>query len=148
MRGYVKAAGVVVFVLAFFLPAITLVETGRGPSSEPGGVCALVAFLAIGALFKAGVQTSTAQQDTLLALSGLVNPLVLIYLAFSFSPRFARLRFWLTIAIAAGLVSTWVFFCLAKIVPRGGHVLWVLGIVLITGAEIVVRRRGPSGELS
>jgi uncharacterized membrane protein YhaH (DUF805 family) len=147
MRGYVKTAGVVVFVLAFFLPAITMMESGRGSGSEPGWVCALVAIIAVGGLFKTGMQTLTAQ-NIWLALSGLVNPLVLIYLAFSFSSRFARLRFWLTIAIAAGLVSSWVFFCLAKFVPREGHVLWVLSIALFTGAEIVARRRAPSAELS
>ena len=142
MRGYVKAAGVVVFVLAFFLQAITMGGSGPGSGPETGGVCALTAIIAVGTLFKAGMQTLDVQ-NVLLALSGLVNPLVLIYLVFSFSERFARLRFWLAAAIAGCLVATWVFFCLAKFLPREGHVLWVLGIVLIVASEMV-RRRAPA----
>jgi hypothetical protein len=154
MRGYLKAVGIAVFVLAFFLQAVTMQGsgagsgTGAGPGSGPGSgpmagwFCAWIALMAVGAHFKTGVQGLEAQ-NVLLALSGLVNPLVLIYLGFSFSERFARLRLGLAIAIAACLASTWVFFCLAKFLPREGHFLWVLGIALIVASEMV-RRRAPA----
>jgi hypothetical protein len=140
MRGYVRAAGLAVFVLAFFLQAITWKQSGPGPASEPGWLCALVAIMSVGAIFKAGVQTLTLQ-NILLSASGIVNPLVVIYLAFSFSPKFATLRLWLAVAIFACLVSSWVLFSLAKILPREGHVLWVLGIALIVGAGTTLRSR-------
>ena len=150
MRGYLKAAGIVVFVLAFFLQAVIMKGSGPGSGVGPspgsdgisGWFCAWVALVAVGALFKTGLQ-GIETQNGLLALSGLVNPLVLVYLGFSFSERFARLRLGLAIAIVACLVSTWVFFCLAKFLPREGHVFWVLGIALIVASEMV-RRRAPA----
>ena len=152
MRGYLKAAGIAVFALAFFLQAVTMKGpgAGSGPGSGPGSgsgpmagwFCAWIALMAVGALFKTGMQQLEAQ-NVLLALSGLVNPLVLLYLGFSFTRRFARLRVGLAIAIAGCLVSTWVFFYLAKFVPREGHFLWVLGIALIVASEMV-RRRAPA----
>src|ERR1700733_10278632 len=102
MRGYVGAAGLAVFVLAFFLQAITWKQSGPGPGSEPGWLCALVAIMSVGAIFKAGIETLTLQ-NILLSASGIVNPLVGIYLAFSFSPKFATLRLWLAVAILACL---------------------------------------------
>ena len=139
MRGYLKVAGLALFVLAFFLQAVTLKGSGPGSGAISGWVCALVAIIATGGIFKTGMQTLDAQ-IVFLALSGLVNPLVLIYLGFSFRERFARLRAGLAIAISACLASTWVFFCLAKYLPREGHVLWVLGIGLILGAGTTLRR--------
>jgi hypothetical protein len=100
----------------------------------------MVAIMSVGAIFKAGMQTLTLQ-NILLPVSGIVNPLVVIYLAFSFSRKFATIRLWLTVAIVACLVSTWVLFSLAKILPREGHVLWVPGIGLIVGAGTSLRRR-------
>lgn len=140
MRGYVRAAGLMVFVLAFFLQAITLKAPGSDPASERGWVCALVAIMSVGAIFKTGVGTP-ALQSILLPVSGIVNPLVMIYVGFSFSPRFATLRLWLAIAIMACLVSTWVFLAVAHFMPREGHVLWVLGIALIVGAGMTLRGR-------
>jgi hypothetical protein len=74
----------------------------------------------------------------LAVLGGLINPMLVLYLAF-FRPRFGRVRRILTWAILACLVATWIFFAINRFLPLVGHVLWVAGILMILAGEFVPR---------
>jgi len=72
-------------------------------------------------------------------LSGIVNPLLLVYLVFCLWPKFVRIRAGLAVAILIGLVSTWSFFYLSHFLPAIGHFLWAAGILVILGGELAGR---------
>jgi hypothetical protein len=138
----VRLAGLVLFVAAFFLPAVRNGgDAGAGSSPILGWVCATFA----GAASASIVHPVSAWQGKDLAgalclmLSGWVNPLVLIYLPFSFWSRFVVIRRVLAAAIVICFVATWVFFAKAPMVPLIGHFLWVGGALLILVGEVVPR---------
>jgi hypothetical protein len=122
-------------VPAFFLTAINIVPAGPGSGSEPGWVCAVVATGSLAGIFK-GSLASAAPDTVCLMLSGLVNPLLLVYLVFCLWPRFVRVRVGLAVVILIGLVATWWFFNFSHFVPAIGHYLWVAGILVILGGEL------------
>jgi len=131
-------AGLCLFVPAFFLPAITMVQSGPGPNSQPGWVCAVVATGSLAGIFK-GSLASAAPDTVCLMLSGLVNPLLLVYLVFCLWPKLVRIRAGLAISILIGLVSTWWFLYLSRFLLAIGHFLWVAGILVILGGELAGR---------
>jgi hypothetical protein len=66
----------------------------------------------------------------LAAASGWSNLLVAVYVPFSFSRRFFKLRFSLSVAIALCLAATVIIFVTTPIVPLPGYFLWFSGILL------------------
>jgi hypothetical protein len=137
----VRIAGIVLFVVAFFLPAVRPGGTDTGPGSSPmvGWSCALIAAASTGGIFhlEAAWQGKDAAGAICLILSGWVNPLVIFYLAFSIWPRFVLIRRVLAVAILVCFVATWVYLFKAPMVPLIGHFLWVAGALMILAGEIV-----------
>ena len=146
IRRIVRIVGFVIFVVAFFLPAIQPSDSQGGPGSGPqvGWVCAGFA-LAPSAILLHPSQFlhGAANKDMTLLFSGWVNPLLLIYLLFSIWRRFVRTRRVLAVAILACLASTWIFFVEVKFIPLIGHYLWVAGILAILAPELM---RGAAAQ--
>jgi hypothetical protein len=95
MKGHVmRIVGIVLFVAAFFVPAVRAPGTGAGTGSFAGWVCALAALMSTAGLLHLGA--AGQGKDTVgiisLILSGWVNPLVLLFLAFSIRPRWGAGR--------------------------------------------------------
>ena len=131
-------AGLCLLAPAFFLPAIKMVHTGPGPDSEAGWVCAVMATASLAGIFKGSIASATP--DILcLMLSGLVNPLMLVYLVFCLWRKFFWVRLGLAIVILAGIASSWEFFYLSHFTPTIGHFLWVGGILVILAGEFAGR---------
>jgi hypothetical protein len=139
----VRILGYFLFVGAFFLPAVrTVAAPGTGaPDSYQGSFCAWITLL----------NTLNAQtwhsKDFLAILSGWINPLMILYVAFLFSRKLRYAR-----RVIAGLVilymaGTWVYFYLTPLVPLIGHVLWILGILMILAPETVSARQAPQAAV-
>ena len=130
-----RIIGLGIFAIAFLLPACKFV----GERSElinlgtySGWKCAEFSLMLV-------IVPETYRSPLLLAvLGGLVNPMLLFYLAF-FRPRFGRIRRVLAGAIVACLIATWIFFAMNQFLPLIGHVLWVVGILMILSGELVPR---------
>ena len=75
----------------------------------------------------------------LAVLSGWINPLIVIYLAFNFFSRFARVRRYLAAAVLVCMVATWAFFFVANLVPLIAHFMWIAGALMILAGEVVGR---------
>jgi len=137
----VRLAGIAVFVVAFFLPAVRDPHTTSGPVSIPmsGWMCATVAISASAGILHLASGT-TQGKDLLgaccLILSGWVNPLVILYLFFCIWRKFVLIRRVLAVAILICFVATWVFFVKAPMVPLIGHFLWVAGALMILVGEV------------
>ncbi len=137
----VRLLGIVVFVTAFFLPAVRDGHASSGPGSAPiaGWTCAMVAISASAGilhLVSGAMQGKELLGACCLILSGWVNPLVLLYLFFCIWRKFVRIRRVLAVAILICFVATWVFFVKAPMVPLIGHFLWVAGALMILSGEV------------
>jgi hypothetical protein len=141
IKRIVRLAGIAVFVVAFFLPAVRDPHTTSGPVSIPmsGWMCATVAISASAGILHLASGT-TQGKDLLgaccLILSGWVNPLVILYLFFCIWRKFVLIRRVLAVAILICFVATWVFFVKAPMVPLIGHFLWVAGALMILVGEV------------
>jgi hypothetical protein len=140
MKGHiVRIFGIVLFVVAFFLPAVR--TPGSGPEAGPfvGWVCAVSALIASAGIIHLGaaLQGKDAVGAISLILSGWVNPLLLLFLIFSIRANWVRTRRGLAAAILVCLAATWVFLFKAPMTPLVGHFLWVAGIAAILGAQFV-----------
>ena len=139
--------GIVLFVVAFFLPAVSVAGTGAGSGPEPGYICAMIAIAATGAVFRTGaLDTKDVAGIFTLIPSGWLNPLLLAYLAFLIWPRFVKTRRILAAGVVLCLVSTWAFFAESHMVPLAGHYLWAAGALLIVAGEVVALVPAKNGE--
>ena len=77
--------------------------------------------------------------DTYPVMSGLINPLILIYLTFSFFARFKRVRRTLAVAVLVCMAATWTFFWIAHLVPLVGHFMWIVGALMIVAGDLAGR---------
>jgi hypothetical protein len=137
----VRLAGIVLFVVAFYLPAVRDPHTVTGPGSGPmtGWMCAVVAGSAIAGiphLFGPGWQGKDMPGVICLILSGWVNPLMLIYLMFSIWRKFVRIRRIVAVAILICFAATWFFLFKAPMIPLIGHFVWVAGALMILAGEV------------
>jgi hypothetical protein len=144
-----RGVGICVFVTAFFLPACTVEVAEKGDVlctgcsdfvvgvAPKGWNCAEVALLATPAMLKLKQFDPDLKKflDLPLALSGWVNPLILLFLAFGFTRRFATLRRVLAVGVLLCLGATWFFFGVSHISPLVGHYLWVAGALLILASD-------------
>jgi hypothetical protein len=119
--------GICVFVLAFFLPAVS-----AGPGNPlKGWECALITLTSI-------IRAETYHSASFLAaISGLLNPLIVLYLVCSLIPRLRGLvrRLFAGLVLVC-MIATWIFFGLAHLSPRIGHILWIVGALLILCGEL------------
>jgi hypothetical protein len=136
----VKIVGVVIFIAAFFLPAVRSPGTGPGTNPMVGWSCALVAAAATGGIFHldSAWQGKDAVGAICLILSGWVNPLVFFYLLFSIWARFVVIRRVLAVAILICFAATWVFLFKAPMIPLVGHFVWVAGALMILVGEVAL----------
>jgi len=134
-----RVLGYFVFLAAFFLPACRQVSTpGAGdPDVYKGYFCAWVTLINSlnGQMWRS--------KDLLAILSGWINPLMLLYVAFVFSRKLRRARLVIAGVVALFLVGTWVYFAQAPLVPLIGHFLWVGGILLIMAGDLLPASRSP-----
>lgn len=135
-----RLVGICIYVWAFFLPAVREVITPGGdpPTVLQGSRCAWITL----------VNTLNPEiwhsKYSLAILSGWINPLLLLYLLFLLFPSLRWPRRIVAGAIVAFIAGTWVFFYLHPLVPLVGHVLWIVGIVLILAGETVGRQKAGS----
>jgi hypothetical protein len=130
-----RVLGFCIYVAAFFLPACREpIATGVStPDTYKGWFCA---FVTLTNTFSGEVWLS---KDFLAILSGWINPLILLYLLFLIWPKLVWPRRIAAAAVLAFLVATWIYFVLEPLVPLVGHVLWIVGILMILAGEAVGR---------
>ena len=144
-----RIAGIVVFVVAFFLPAVRDPHTTSGPGSLPmsGWMCATVAISASAGILHAGtMQGKDILGMICLILSGWVNPLVVLYLFFCIWRKFVLTRRVLAAAIVVCFVATWIFFVKVPMAPLIGHFVWVAGALMILAGEVAGLVRTESAK--
>jgi hypothetical protein len=139
-----QVIGFCIFVTAFFLPAVRAGSVGS--DSFYGWDCARMALQATPHLFEKPDPDWPYFMTLLLAMSGWINILILLYVSFSFAPKFLTARRILAAAILVCMVSTWTFFVVEGIFPLIGHFLWIGGALLILAPEVSLLKRKTSTE--
>jgi len=147
-RGWVfaicRVVGLGIFAIAFFLPAVK----GGAPDSEgpvfAGWKCASIALTETNAVIGKSVHWPPPIEAVLVAMSGWINPLIVLVLLLSFWRKMRIARMILGAIILACMAATWTFFVLEKVTPLVGHVLWITGALVILGAEIFPRSSEPA----
>jgi hypothetical protein len=138
-----QVVGFCIFVAAFFLPAVR-----AGSNSFTliyGWECARTATQATPGLFEKPDPDFPYYMTLLLAVSGWINPLILLYMSFSFAPKFFRVRRILAVAILVNMVATWIFFVAFPLIPLIGHFMWIAGALLILAPEVpCFKRKTPT----
>jgi len=131
--------GYLVYITAFFLPAVRQVAApGAGaPDTYKGWFCAWVTI--INTLNHEMWQS----KDFLAILSGWINPLLFLYVASLFSRKLRLFRRIVAVVIVLFIVGTWVYFYLVPLIPVIGHVLWIVGILLVLAGEVLKMRENP-----
>jgi hypothetical protein len=147
----VRLAGLTLFVVAFFLPAVR--GTGSGPGNGPmdGWMCAYFAGAATGGILRNGPAWEGINVPGMmyLILSGWVNPLVGMYLVLCLWPRLVRIRVAMAVAVLLCLSATWAFLAIAKMEPLIGHYLWAGGTLMILAGELTgLQSKKDAGELA
>jgi len=133
--------GLGIFVTAFFLPAVR----DAGPLTSlsdifKGWECAKIATTVM-------FQRDTYESAGFLAvMSGWINPMILLYLGFSFAAKLSRARRILAIAIPVCMLATWTFFAVEHLVPMIGHFMWLAGALMILAGEASGREKLSSGS--
>ncbi len=130
-----RILGFCIYVLAFFLPACRAVATAGAatPDTYKGWFCAMITLTNT---FSLEVWRS---KDCLAILSGWINPLILIYLILLAVPKLVWPRRVVAGAVVAFMLGTWIYFAIAQMVPLVGHVLWIIGALMILAGEVFRR---------
>ncbi len=132
---FVRIAGLIAFVVAFFLPAVS-----ERSNVYEGWQCALLTLGSAVHPFE-GLSANVRAQDFVAGipfiLDGWVNPLMAAYLIMLMFRGFPRTRRVLTFAILVCVVNCWIVIGMG-LVPLIGHFLWVGGILLILFPEFFV----------
>jgi hypothetical protein len=116
---WLLGVGVLVYVISFFLPAVS----DHGTSVE-GWLCAWVVLVG---MFH-GVSYFVV---------GLINPLALIYVVLRLVRRGAKLRRWVAIVALASIPASWIVIVQEHFGIRIGHYAWIAGLALILGLEAI-----------
>ena len=137
-----RILGFCIFVLAFFLPACREVATPGAPAPDTykGWFCAWVT------LINTFSRDFWHSKDFLAILSGWINPLMLLYMMFLVVPSLVWPRRIAAGAVVVFMVATWIYFALVPMVPLIGHVLWIVGALMILAGEVAGRESTPAGE--
>ena len=128
----VRILGYFVFLAAFFLPAVR--EPGHQDTFK-GSFCAWITLINT---FNREFWHSI---NFLAILSGWINPLMLLYVAFLFSRRLRAARRVIATLIVLFIAATWVFFGQAHLAPLAGHFAWIAGIGMILLGELFAPKR-------
>jgi hypothetical protein len=138
-----RLVGFLVYVWAFFLPAVREVATPGNdtPMVLKGSRCAWVTL----------INTSNPEMwhsnSFLAVFSGWINPLLVLYLIFLLFPIFRWPRRIVAGVILLFILGTWVFFAVYPLVPLVGHFLWIAGILLILAGEAFMREKADSAAV-
>jgi hypothetical protein len=134
-----RLLGLILYGIAFFLPACSVGGSGGdAPDILKGYTCAWVTLMNT---FSAEAWHSSY---FLAVLSGWINPLLVLYLIFLLFPIFRWPRRVAAVLIALFVAGTWVFFKMLSIAPLTGHILWVVGILLILAGEIFGQKKADA----
>jgi hypothetical protein len=133
-----RVAGLSIFVLAFFLPAVS-VGAADAATVFPGWKCASIALSEMVGLFN---KTEHPSVIVLLAVfSGWINPLVALVVLSSFFSKLRIVRRILGVLIVLCMAATWTFFAMQKVQPLIGHWLWIAGALLILAPDAMSGRK-------
>jgi hypothetical protein len=133
-----RIVGFLIFVAAFFQPAVREVASGSdAPDVLQGSRCAWIT------LVNSFSHELWHSRNFLAILSGWINPLLVLYLIFLAFPNFKWPRRIVAGLIVLFIVGTWVFFYIYPLVPLVGHFLWIAGVLLILAGEL---RRPAAGN--
>jgi hypothetical protein len=124
--------GLSIYVVSFFLVAIGHSDGLGRP--VPGYDCAFFALalpLTATPLSHGGPFENRFFEYLAVLITGMVNPLVVVYLILVFRERNLRLVKALRIIVPLMIPFSWVVFHYEQYYPREGHVLWIAGILLI-----------------
>lgn len=134
--GLVRALGYFVFLAAFFLPACRQVATPDAgtPDVYKGWFCAWITII------NSLNHEMWHSRGFLSVLSGWINPLLFLYVASLFARKLRVLRRIVAVLILLFMIATWIYFYLAPLVPLIGHILWIVGILMILAGEVSKRR--------
>jgi hypothetical protein len=127
------STGAIIYLLSFFCPAVSLGESNGMVQSGrllPGWTCAYLAL-------RLGTTALSSPPGLILLLAGLLNPLTVGSAALSLGQNRSSMRGAVACSVPICLVSAWMFLAFTHSAVHIGHVLWVVGIVLIVGPEIV-----------
>jgi hypothetical protein len=138
-RRLVRIAGLIAFVLAFFLPAVS--DRDRTNVYKGWQCAALTLGSVVHPLDGRSLSSFNVRQDDLIngilfTLDGWVNPLVVAYLILLMFRGLRRTRRVLTWAILVCMVDCWIVIGMG-LVPLIGHFLWAGGILLILSPELL-----------
>ncbi|HEV2485145.1 MAG TPA: hypothetical protein VGT08_06405 [Terracidiphilus sp.] len=138
----VRILGFCIYVAAFFLPACREPATTgvRAPDTYKGWFCAWVTLINT---FSRDVWHS---KDFLAILSGWINPLILIYLVLLMWRNLVGPRRIVAAVIVAFMVATWIYFALLPLVPLVGHILWIMGALMILAGEVIGHGPEPARQ--
>jgi hypothetical protein len=122
--------GLCIFAFAFLQPAV---RAGEGTSVIvfPGWKCASIALTETVALFGKSSSGPPSFEVVLVAMSGWINPLVLLLFLSSFWRVLLLLRRILAVLVLVCMAATWTFFHMQKVTPLVGHFLWIVGALLV-----------------
>ena len=125
--------GACVFLGSFFLPAVTMLPDGSwGPHGPvPGWKCAIFAPVMFLSMFSDGGRHAVGLALT--GISGLVNPLLLVYLVAT-GPWRSRLA-WLTLI---GLIASFPAQAANHMSPLPGCFVWVAGALLLLASRFTL----------
>jgi hypothetical protein len=139
--GVGRVVGFCIFVAAFFLPAVREVTKPGASAADSisGWFCASITLMNS---FDFAVWRS---KDLLAVLSGWINPLILLYLVLLIWPKLVWPRRIVAAAVVAFMFATWIYFAIAPLVPLIGHVLWIVGALMILAGEVFGRAPASAG---
>jgi hypothetical protein len=134
--------GLVLYVLSFFF-----VATGdpKGPTGRMMGYeCAYLAVET--SIAEAPFSPNWDPRDSVLmyistVISGLINPVFLVYVTLASVKRAPRTARVLKFAIVSMIPFCWVVFYYLGIYPREGHFLWLIAMLLVL---LSIRKQAPS----
>jgi hypothetical protein len=135
-----RALGLMVFAVAFLLPAIKLNSGSADSVVFPGWKCASIALSQSVALFGKATPGGPSFQAILLTLSGWINILVPIVLLLSFWRVLLMARRVIGGFILLCMAATWTLLAMEKLTPMIGHVLWIVGALVILAPDALCAR--------
>jgi hypothetical protein len=131
-RQVLFAVGLLIYALSFIM--IATGDHGR-PTGELNGL--LCAYLPFEITFQdTPFSPKSASYDPPLLyfsilISGLINPVFLFYVALSSLKRMQRTARVLRFVVPAMIPFCWIVFHFLKVYPREGHIVWVVGMLLV-----------------
>ncbi|HTW81448.1 MAG TPA: hypothetical protein VME23_18025 [Terracidiphilus sp.] len=132
-----RLVGLAIFVLAFLEPAVRVQET----TVLSGWKCATIATTESMTLFGKPGAGKHQFIEYLVAISGWINPLIVLVILASPIRALRILRQIFAVLVVLCMAATWVLFSKQHIVPLMGHFLWIAGALLILIPETLPGRR-------